>query len=146
MSCTLCERDTNAAIKEKEISDYEYISKLQYCHVWWYVGLSGKSCKLKSKLVTLGSNGVFTLPFGLLENLPDCPILYQPTSLSVRLSRTLRHLYKVPEGHDASVAQGGALLPSSQGSGSPIALTQRISITTRGPRICLLIKDESAKI
>ena len=100
-----------------------------------YGRLSGKSCKLKSKLVTLGSNGVFTLPFGLLENLPDCPILYQPTSLSVRLSRTLRHLYKVPEGHDASVAQGGALLPSSQGSASPVALTQRISITTRGPRI-----------
>ena len=71
---------------------------------------------------------------------------YQPTSFSVRLSRTLRHLYKVPEGHDASVAQGGALLHSSQGSASPIALIQRLSITTRGIRICLLIKDESAKI
>ena len=136
MSCTLCKGDTNAAIKnKKKYRTMNIFQKLQYCHVWWYVGLSGKSCKLKSKLVTLGSNGVFTLPFGLLENLPDCPILYQPTSLSVRLSRTLRHLYKVPEGHDASVAQGGALLPSSQGSASPVALTQRISITTRGPRI-----------
>ena len=119
--------------------------KLQYCHVWWYVGLSGKSCKLKSKLVTFGSNGVFTLLLVYWRTCLTVQSFYQLTSLSVRLSRTLRHLYKVPEGHDASVAQGGALLHSSQGSASPIALIQRISITTRGTRISSVMKYARVK-